>query len=83
MNKDNTVVTSARNMSAESLNALAAKGLLGKLHLVTLNMGNYDAYPEAVAESQLYTYGVGRSVAFPRDRGVTSENHHHHLGVQK
>jgi NAD(P)-dependent dehydrogenase (short-subunit alcohol dehydrogenase family) len=51
-NKDNIVVASARNTSAEGLKALAAKGHPGKLHLVTLDVGNYDAYAGAVAETE-------------------------------
>jgi len=49
---DNIVIASARNTSAEGLKALAAKGLPGKLHLVTLDVVDYDAYPRAVAETE-------------------------------
>jgi len=49
---DNIVIASARNTSAEGLKALAAKGLPGKLHLVTLDVTDYDAYPRAVAETE-------------------------------
>jgi len=49
---DNIVIASARNTSSEGLKALATKGLPGKLHLVTLDVENYDAYAGAVAESE-------------------------------
>jgi len=51
---NNIVIASARNISAEGLKALAAKGLPGKLYTVTLDVTDYDAYAGAVAETEKF-----------------------------
>ncbi|KAF8303352.1 NAD(P)-binding protein [Clavulina sp. PMI_390] len=49
---DNVVIASARNPAADSLKALAAKGLPGKLVTTKLDVTDFDAFPGVVAEAE-------------------------------